>query len=131
MSVATPQDTALYGSMKLPEKLRKHRIEKRMTQQALAEVIGVVQTHIAKWEGGGGRPYYDQALKLARALDVPVEYLIDDEMESPSEAHGGVELSEGDRAVLAIVRKRGLSWVMLALTEPPLLRDLSPQARPE
>jgi transcriptional regulator with XRE-family HTH domain len=122
MSVATPDRMALYDAMKFPDKLRKHRTERRMTQQALADNVGVAQNQVARWEAGSGRPYYDQVLRIARALDVPVEYLCDDEMESPSEAHGGVELSEGDRAVLAIVRQRGLPWVLLALTDPPQIR---------
>jgi transcriptional regulator with XRE-family HTH domain len=127
MAVATQAESTFYVAMRFPEKLKKHRTERHMTQRALAEQVGVIQSHVAKWEAGDGRPYYDQALKIAKSLGLSLDYLADDEMESPSDARGGGEVSEGEQAILAIVRKRGLTWAFLALSDPPVIRDLGPR----
>ncbi|MBQ4607422.1 MAG: helix-turn-helix transcriptional regulator, partial [Clostridia bacterium] len=40
----------------LAERLRKYRKEKELTQEALAQVIGVSPQSISKWECGDGYP---------------------------------------------------------------------------
>jgi transcriptional regulator with XRE-family HTH domain len=122
MEVASHDVGQSYGDMKLHEKLQKLRHERHMTQAAIAARVGVAQSHYAKWESGTGRPYLDQGLALARAFGVSLDYLADEEMESPSASPGGVELTEGEKAVLDVIKRRGLSWVLLALTDPPIVR---------
>lgn len=52
------------------------RIEKGWTQAQLAEVIGVDQQHIARWENGVRNPKIEALLKIAEALGVDVKTLI-------------------------------------------------------
>jgi transcriptional regulator with XRE-family HTH domain len=122
MAVATDEPDGSYVDMDFPEKLRTLRKSQQLSQEVLAERVGVRQSQLGKWEAGTGRPYYDQAFKLARALGVSVDYLCDPEMETPSASPGGVELTEGEKAVLDVIKRRGLSWVLLALTDPPIVR---------
>lgn len=122
MSVASGGDNGCYVDMEFPEKLRSTRKARQYSQEYLAEQVGVRQSQLGKWETGQGRPYYDQALKLARALDVSMDWLCDPEIDTPPSTPGGVELSEGEKAVLEVVKRRGLSWVLLALTDPPIVR---------
>lgn len=42
----------------------------RMTQEELAEEMGVAQTTIARWESGGANPSFEQVKKLAELLEI-------------------------------------------------------------
>jgi len=42
--------------MKLGEKLKKLRIERKITQKTLAERLGVSRITLSKWENGKGNP---------------------------------------------------------------------------
>ncbi len=55
--------------------LRQARLSAGLTQQALADRVGVVRPEIARWEAGGRVPRVDTAVRLARALDTTVEEL--------------------------------------------------------
>ena len=65
--------------------LQKLRKQKRLTQEALAEQIGVARQTIAKWETGESAPDLEAAGKLAAALEVALDDLVnapEDEMDS-------------------------------------------------
>ena len=53
-------------------KRRKHL---GLTQEKLAELIGVSKSAIAKWETDGGLPDRDNLRKLAEAIEVSVDEL--------------------------------------------------------
>lgn len=52
------------------------RKEKNMTQEALAELVGVSRQTIAKWESGDTVPDLDAAGRLAQALDTSLDELV-------------------------------------------------------
>lgn len=56
-------------------RLREARLAASLTQQALAERVGVRQQHVARWEGGAHEPRVSVALRLAAALGTTVEAL--------------------------------------------------------
>jgi putative transcriptional regulator len=55
--------------------VRKHRTQKTLTQQALADSVGVSRQTIIAIEKGGYTPSVTLALRLARALETSVEAL--------------------------------------------------------
>src|SRR4051812_28777677 len=55
--------------------LRQARLQAGLTQRALAELVGVRQPHIARWETGAQLPRVDTAVRIAVALDTRVETL--------------------------------------------------------
>src|SRR4051812_10831032 len=55
--------------------LRQARLQAGLTQRALAELVGVRQPHIARWETGAQLPRVDTAVRIAVALDTTVEAL--------------------------------------------------------
>lgn len=55
--------------------VRRHRRLREWTQEALAERVGVTRQTIISIEGGRYNPSVGLALRLARALGVPVEEL--------------------------------------------------------
>ena len=78
--------------MTFGEKLRKHRKEKNLTQQQVAEAIGVAPTTIVNYENGTTYPR-DRAVyvKLAEILGVEADYLHNENdmfLEASSEMYG-------------------------------------------
>ena len=64
--------------MSFSERLHEIRIEKGISQDKLADMIGVSQTSIYQWEKGTRKPKSEQIIKLAKALDVSTSYLATD-----------------------------------------------------
>ena len=56
--------------------LQKIRKQKRMTQEALAEAVGVARQTIAKWEAGESTPDLEISGRLASALEVTLDDLV-------------------------------------------------------
>ena len=65
--------------MTFGEKLKKARIEAGYTQDELANIISVSRAAVAKWESDRGMPDVTNLRIIAAALDVSVDYLLDDE----------------------------------------------------
>jgi len=62
--------------------LRRHRLRSDLTQQELAERVGVTRQTILSIEKGKYSPTVGLALRLARALEVSVEELFELEGEN-------------------------------------------------
>lgn len=60
----------------LGETLRDKRIERGMTQELVAELLGVSRQAVSKWESGKTDPSTANLLALADLLGVPVEELL-------------------------------------------------------
>ena len=58
------------------EIIKTLRIEKNMSQQALAEKIGVSQKAIDYWERGVNEPKASYIIKLATFFNVTSDYLL-------------------------------------------------------
>lgn len=61
------------------ERLRQYRRARGLTQQELADLLGVSNKSVSRWESEGGYPDVPLLLPLARALQVSVDYLLDGE----------------------------------------------------
>ena len=61
--------------MTMGEKIRQLRKEKGLTQDALAEALGISRQAVAKWESGQSAPATENLLKLANLLEAPLEEL--------------------------------------------------------
>lgn len=56
-------------------RLRDARKAAGLSQQALADRVGVAQQHIARWEGGAVEPKVRMAVRLSQALGTTVNAL--------------------------------------------------------
>ena len=56
--------------------LQKLRKQKNLTQEALAEAVGVARQTIAKWEAGESTPDLEISGRLASALEVTLDDLV-------------------------------------------------------
>ena len=80
--------------------------QRNIAKKQLAEVMGVHQSRISEWqrEPPEFQPGLEQALKLARFLEVSMEYLVDDEMEEGSYP----EIGPDESMLLDAYRSSGL-----------------------
>ena len=59
--------------------IRELRIEKEMTQQELAEKLGVTDSAISKWENGRGAPDISYLIPLSNELNITILELLNGE----------------------------------------------------
>lgn len=64
--------------MTFGKKLQEARKQAGFTQEQLAEALSVSRSAVAKWESDKGLPDLDNMKTIARALDVSIDYLLDD-----------------------------------------------------
>ena len=60
----------------LGEVLREHRIRCRMTQEFVAERLGVSRQAVSKWENGSSDPSMSNLMALAKLYGVSVEEIL-------------------------------------------------------
>lgn len=95
----------------LSERLKYLRREKKLSQAALAEAIGVGQSSIASYERDERKPSYEVLCLLADYFDVSTDYLLGRTDVPHMYSHGVVDV-QGD------------SWQIFSNT-----KDLSPEGR--
>lgn len=68
----------------LGESLKEHRTQRHMTQEFVAEALGVSRQTVSKWENGSADPSTTNLLALAKLYSVTAEDLLR-EVESQAE----------------------------------------------
>ena len=68
------------------ERLRSLRKQKNLSQTELGKLAGLHYTHIGRFERGASRPSGDTLKRLADALDVSSDYLLDGSTEEAAKA---------------------------------------------
>ena len=69
---------AKYKEVAKLTELKRRRVEKNLTQEQLAAIIGVGQSAIANWETGMRKPDVITLIQLAKALDCTADDLLVD-----------------------------------------------------
>ena len=67
--------------MELYEKLYELRRASGMSQEELAEKLGVTRQSVSKWEGAQSVPDMDKVVSMSRLFGVTTDYLLKDELE--------------------------------------------------
>lgn len=76
----------LLFNMEFPERLTALRKERGLTQQALADAVGLAVLQIRRYEGGTSQPTLDVIRKLSIALGISADMLVfDAEERGPDE----------------------------------------------
>lgn len=70
--------------MKLPEKIVTLRKGQGLSQEAMAEQLGVSRQAISRWEQGSAQPDAGNLFQLSRLFQVSADYLLDDTLDQPS-----------------------------------------------
>lgn len=92
--------------MRFAEKVRNLLKVQRLSQSELAAMLGTSQPQVSRWLEGDNPPRWDYLLKMARALGVTADYLIDPALEEPPRPP---DLSEDERFLLQLIRDLGLT----------------------
>ena len=71
-------------NMTLGENITKFRKQKRMTQEMLADSLGVTFAAVSKWERGVATPDLDLIISMATIFQVSIDTLIGYEMKNDS-----------------------------------------------
>ena len=86
--------------MNFGEKLKALRTSQKMTQQQLADRIGVAKSVVSYYESGDRYPSYDVLVKIAYIFHTTTDYLLDVKKEKVIDVTG---LSDEDIAVVRTV----------------------------
>lgn len=65
--------------MKLSEKIYRHRKQLGISQEELADRLGVTRQAVSKWELGSSLPELETVVALARTFGVSTDYLLSEE----------------------------------------------------
>lgn len=87
--------------MKLSEKIYFYRKKAGLSQDALAEAVGVSRQAVSKWETGDAVPETGKLLALASALGITVDELLSEDAPGPEaerQADGGCFTWDGGTA---------------------------------
>ena len=85
--MSTPQDIGI--------RIRARRRDKGLTQDELADQIGVSRSAVAQWETGRTGQITGNLSRIAGSLDVSVEYLV-----YGDDKRGAAEVQQGDELAL-------------------------------
>jgi transcriptional regulator with XRE-family HTH domain len=77
--------------MGILEKIDRLLDERGVNQGELESLAGLPKGRVSRWLGGTGKPTAEQAFRIAKALKVRVEYLLDDEIEDAAPDYSDVE----------------------------------------
>ncbi len=90
-------------------RVQRSRVARRVTQERLAEALGVHPETVSRWETGAISMSIALLFRVAEQLDVPVESLLPREGEDSSEAelvdHFRLLDTEGQALVLGLLRR--------------------------
>ena len=70
------------------------QLRKDMTQEALAEQLGVSRQTISKWEVDAANPEMDKALEICRIFNCSLDNLFREEMDKRSDAYSNLRIEE-------------------------------------
>lgn len=72
------------NQQKIGQFLKELRSEKKLTQAELAEMLGVTNRSVSRWENGVTMPDFDLLIELAKSYDVEVMEILDGERKDNS-----------------------------------------------
>ena len=86
--------------MNFGDKLKALRISQKLTQQQLADRIGVAKSVVSYYESGDRYPSYDVLVRITHVFHTSTDYLLDIKKEKVIDVTG---LSDEDIAVVRTV----------------------------
>jgi transcriptional regulator with XRE-family HTH domain len=100
--------------MKLKDKLQMLMTRQSLNGQKLARLSQVSDSEISRILQGKSRPGLDNAFRLARAVNVSLDFLADDSLDVDA-AEPAEHLSSDERRILALSQRIGSSEVIAIL----------------
>lgn len=111
--------------MKFQDKLSKIRKEKNLSQEALAEKMGMSRQAISKWESGSSYPDMSTIIRLTKVLDCKLEDLIDDNAIGIKKENTKININDILKDVLSFITKTyNMFWSMKFIEKIKCLIEL-------
>lgn len=63
---------------KIGQRIQYYRQKANLTQEKLAERIGITPNHLSRIEAGRHNPYFETIMLAAKELDVPIDAFLED-----------------------------------------------------
>lgn len=101
--------------MRVKQRLRDVRTEQGISQEALAELLGVSRQTVSKWETGAARPSAGNLAALSEIFGLPVDAFVKDDWTAPEAAEPIVQVVEAPAPPPAPRRRHSLWPALLAL----------------
>lgn len=98
--------------MKLAEKVQELRKKKGLSQEQLAEKLGISRQAISKWESGQSAPDIDKVVLISEFFNVSTDYLLKQEKEVLEES---VNQEEYTIEVNVKMNKKAFSYLLLGI----------------
>ena len=92
--------------MTIDEKIAKARRKKRLTQEELADRLGVSRQAVSKWESGAALPETDKLARLSGLLGVSCDYLLCDDAAEEQENASGRPKQEAEAAGQTLMEEK-------------------------
>lgn len=73
-------------NIKIGERIRYYRQKAGLTQEAVAEQIGLTQKHISRIEGGYHNSLFITIMEIAKVINIPIDALTEDVSENSNSA---------------------------------------------
>ena len=70
------------------KRIKRYRMDKKMSQEDLANKIGTVYKHVSNIETGAKGPSLEMLVMIANALDISADDLLFDQLKHPSSPVG-------------------------------------------
>lgn len=64
--------------VKIGNRIQQCRANAKMTQEEVAEIMGISQKHLSRIEKGYHNPHFDMIISLAKVLNVPIDAFVED-----------------------------------------------------
>lgn len=99
--------------MSLGNKLAEARKRQNLTQEQLAERLGVTRQAVSRWESDSAYPETDKIVRMARILEVSCDYLLQDGVDGtgkpvPSPVTRLLKQAQGKRVKLTFYESDGM-----------------------
>ena len=97
--------------------LKELRREKNLTQEQLAQIFGVTNRSVSRWENGVNMPDFDLVIEIAKYYEISIEEFLDgerkDENMAKREEERVLKVAEYENAEKIKMTKR-IRWLFLA-----------------
>ena len=106
--------------MTLGTRIKEYRLKAKLSQEKVAELVGVSRQAVTKWESDQSSPNMDNLFRLAEIFGTNVDALVTDETDDRSVAEMVYRMIQEDKArqraqILATCRQRVLDALKVLL----------------
>ena len=103
--------------MNIADRIQKLRKAKGISQEQLADVVGVSRQAVSKWEMGT-IPDMENMVKLGRYFDCSLDYLMNEEMENNTKSQQSPKIENKNLAWKCVATGLIITGLILSLLMP-------------